>query len=135
MPGRRRSRTVTLRRHVRLRPIAPVNKPLLIAPWFERLSEKSRYRRFFMNLRSCLPAMLAYFTEVDHSDREAIIAVEPTSGQALGVGRWCAGGAPVLVPYPARRRRRARLGNLDRRGRQIAITAGRIAKTYQYRPR
>ena len=32
--------------------------------------------------------MLAYFTEVDHSDREAIIALEPGSGQALGVARY-----------------------------------------------
>ena len=32
--------------------------------------------------------MLAYFTEVDHSDREAIIALEPGSGQPLGVARY-----------------------------------------------
>jgi RimJ/RimL family protein N-acetyltransferase len=90
MPGRRRrSRTVTLRdgTSVRLRPIAPEDKPLLVDV-FERLSEDSRYRRFFTSLRELSPATLAYFTEVDHSDREAIIAIEPTSGQALGVARY-----------------------------------------------
>jgi len=37
-----------------------------------------------MRLRELSPAMLADFTEVDHSDREAIIAIDPNSGQALG---------------------------------------------------
>jgi ribosomal protein S18 acetylase RimI-like enzyme len=32
--------------------------------------------------------MLAYFTEVDHKHREAIIALEPGSGQALGIARY-----------------------------------------------
>jgi hypothetical protein len=31
--------------------------------------------------------MLAYFAEVDHSEREAVIALEPGSGQAIGVAR------------------------------------------------
>jgi hypothetical protein len=50
----------------------------------------------FINLRSCLPALLAYFTEVDHSDRAAIIAIEPTSVQALGVARWYAAARQCL---------------------------------------
>jgi len=89
MPRRRRSRTVTLRdaASVTLRPIAPEDKALLVGV-FERLSEQSRYRRFSMRLRELSPATLAYFTEVDHSDRDAIIAIEPTSGQALGVARY-----------------------------------------------
>lgn len=32
--------------------------------------------------------MLGYLTEVDRSDREAIIALEPGSGQARGVTRY-----------------------------------------------
>jgi acetyltransferase len=89
MPGHQRSRTVTLRdgAAVRLRPIAPEDKPLLVDV-FERLSGDSRYRRFFTNLRELSPAMLAYFTEVDHSDREAIIAIDPASRAALGVARY-----------------------------------------------
>lgn len=89
MSGRRRSRTVILRdgTPVRLRAVAPTDKPLLVDV-FERLSENSRYRRFFTNLRELSPTTLAYFTELDHSDREAIIAIEPRSGQALGVARY-----------------------------------------------
>lgn len=89
MPGCRRSRTVTLRdgAAVTLRPIAPEDNPLLVDV-FERLSERSRYRRFFISLREVSPAMLTLFTEVDHSDREAIIANDLRSGYALGVARY-----------------------------------------------
>jgi len=72
---------------VELRPIAPEDKPLLRGI-FQRLSGESRYRRFSMRLRELSPTMLAYFTEVDHSDREAIIAICPDSGEALGVARY-----------------------------------------------
>jgi acetyltransferase len=72
---------------VGLRPIAPEDKPLLLGI-FQRLSGDSRYRRFSMRLRELSPAMLADFTEVDHSDREAIIAIGPSSGEALGVARY-----------------------------------------------
>jgi len=89
MPGCQRSCTVTLRdgAAVRLRPITPADKPLLVDV-FERLCKRSRYRRFFMSLREVSPAMLAFFTEVDHSDREAIIAIDLTSERALGVARY-----------------------------------------------
>jgi protein lysine acetyltransferase len=89
MPDRRRSRTLTLRdgASITVRAIAPEDKPLLLDV-FQRLSEDSRYRRFFMSLRELSPGMLTYFTDVAHSDREALIAIEPTSGQALGVARY-----------------------------------------------
>lgn len=89
MPGGRSFRTVTPHdgASVRLRPIVPEDKPLLVDV-FERLSEQSRYRRFFTNLRQLSPATLSHFTEVDHSNREAIIAIESTSGQPLGVARY-----------------------------------------------
>ena len=70
-----------------LRPIAPEDKPLLVAV-FQRLSKQSRYRRFSRSLGELSPPMLAYFTDVDNSDREAIIAVEPGLGQPLGVARY-----------------------------------------------
>jgi RimJ/RimL family protein N-acetyltransferase len=80
---------VTLRdgASILVRPIAPEDKPLLVDV-FGRLTEESRYWRFFMNLRALSPAMLADFTEVDHFDHEAVIAIEPSSGQALGVARY-----------------------------------------------
>ena len=89
MPGPQCFRTVTLHdgASVRLRPIAPEDKPLLV-DMFERLSEQSRYRRFFMRLRHLSPGTLSQFTELDHANREAIIAIEPASGHALGVARY-----------------------------------------------
>jgi GNAT superfamily N-acetyltransferase len=89
MSTRHRSRTVRLRdgSRVRLRTIAPEDKPL-VADVFDRLSEDSRYRRFFTIQSELTPDMLAYLTEVDHTDHEAIIAIEPTAGRALGVARY-----------------------------------------------
>jgi nucleotide-binding universal stress UspA family protein/GNAT superfamily N-acetyltransferase len=86
-PSRRR--TVTLRdgARVTLRPIAPEDKPL-VATSFERLSEASRYRRFFTTKSELSAAELAYFVDVDHTDHEAIIAIDPSSGEALGVARY-----------------------------------------------
>ncbi|MGZ6693630.1 MAG: N-acetyltransferase family protein [Solirubrobacteraceae bacterium] len=80
---------VTLRdgASILVRPISPEDKPLLVDV-FGRLTEESRYLRFFMSLRALSPAMLADFTEVDHVDHEAVIALRPSSGQALGVARY-----------------------------------------------
>jgi GNAT superfamily N-acetyltransferase len=82
-------RTVTLRdgARVTLRPIAPEDKPLIAAS-FERLSEESRYRRFFTSKKELSAADLDYLVDVDHSDHEAIIAVDRLSGEAVGVARY-----------------------------------------------
>src|SRR3954453_20699550 len=82
-------RTITLRdgARVTLRPIAPEDKPLVAAS-FERLSEESRYRRFFTIKNKLSAAELAYLVDVDHHDHEAIIAIDPSSGEALGVARY-----------------------------------------------
>jgi len=86
-PSRRR--TITLRDGARatLRPIAPEDKPL-IAATFERRSEESRYRRFFTTKNELSAAELAYLVDVDHTDHEAIIAIDPSNGEALGVARY-----------------------------------------------
>jgi nucleotide-binding universal stress UspA family protein/GNAT superfamily N-acetyltransferase len=86
-PSRRR--TITLRdgARVTLRPIAPEDKPLVAAS-FERMSEESRYRRFFTAKSELSAAELAYLVDVDHKDHEAIIAIDPSSGEALGVARY-----------------------------------------------
>ncbi len=68
-------------------PIAPQDKPLLAAN-FERLSEESRYRRFFTVKEELSAAELDYLVDVDHSDHEAIIAIDPSSGEALGIARY-----------------------------------------------
>jgi nucleotide-binding universal stress UspA family protein/GNAT superfamily N-acetyltransferase len=84
-----RRRTITLRDGARatLRPIAPEDKPLVAAS-FERLSEESRYRRFFTTKNELSAAELDYLVDVDHADHEAIIAIDPSSGEALGVARY-----------------------------------------------
>jgi GNAT superfamily N-acetyltransferase len=84
-----RHRTITLRdgARVTLRPIAPEDKPLVAAS-FERLSDESRYRRSFTSKNELSPAELAYLVDVDHEHHEAIIAIDPSSGGALGVARY-----------------------------------------------
>ena len=89
MPAPSRRWTVTLRDGARviLRPIAPQDKPLLAAS-FERLSQESRYRRFFTTKKELSAAELDYLVDVDHSDHEAIIAIDPASGEGLRVARY-----------------------------------------------
>ena len=85
-PGRR---TITLRdgARVTLRPIAPSDKPLLAAS-FERLSPESRYRRFFTTKTRLSGAELDYLVDVDHHHHEAIVAIDPASGELVGVARY-----------------------------------------------
>ena len=60
----------------------------LSPPAFERLSEESRYRRFFTTKNELSAAELDYLVDVDHEDHEAIIAIDPSSGEVLGVARY-----------------------------------------------
>ncbi len=59
-----------------------------LAEAFEQLSETSRYRRFFAVKPHLSQQSLAYFTDVDHHDHEALVAVAPGSGQLTGVARF-----------------------------------------------
>jgi len=69
-----------------VRPMKSPDKGLLKAA-FERLSPESRYRRFFSPLRHLTEVQLAYFTEVDHHDHEALVALTP-GGEMVGVARF-----------------------------------------------
>jgi len=82
-------KTITLRdgARVMLRSIAPEDKPLLAAI-FDRLSEESRYRRFFTTKTQLSTAELDYFVDLDHTDHEAIVAIDRSSGEGLGVARY-----------------------------------------------
>jgi len=72
---------------VLLRAVRPEDKPLFARGW-ERFGDESRYRRF-MGVKSKLStAELSFFTEIDHIDHEAIGALEPSSGEGLGVARY-----------------------------------------------
>jgi GNAT superfamily N-acetyltransferase len=70
-----------------IRPIEPDDKDAL-ARGFDRLSERSRYRRFLSPRGPLTEAELSYLTEVDHHDHEALVAVEPESGEGVGVARF-----------------------------------------------
>jgi GNAT superfamily N-acetyltransferase len=70
-----------------IRPIAPEDKRAL-AKGFERLSPQSRYRRFLSPHEELTPRELRYFTEVDHHDHEALVAVKPSDGEGIGVARY-----------------------------------------------
>jgi RimJ/RimL family protein N-acetyltransferase len=82
-------RLVTLRdgSEVRVRPVRPEDKPLFVAGW-ERFGETSRYARFMGMKQKLTTRELAFFTELDQDDHAAIGAIEPRSGDGLGVARY-----------------------------------------------
>lgn len=71
---------------ITIRPIGPGDKELLRAG-FERLGRESRYRRFLAPKDALSDKDVAYFTEVDHRDHEALIALSP-DGDLVGVARY-----------------------------------------------
>ncbi len=79
-----------------MRPIEADDKEALAAG-FSRLSEESRYRRFFAPLSRLNDTDLRYLTEVDHHNHEAIIAFDPTSGEAVGVARFVRSSEPTAA--------------------------------------
>jgi len=80
---------ITLRsgHRVLVRALRPDDAPGL-AEAFEQLSETSRYRRFFTGKPHLSEQTLAYLTDIDHHDHEALVAVAPDSGQLVGVARF-----------------------------------------------
>ena len=76
-----------------MRPIRSEDKEA-IAAGFARLSAKSRYRRFFAPLTELGADELAYLTEVDHHDHEAMIGFDVDSGEPIGVARFIRSAEP-----------------------------------------
>jgi RimJ/RimL family protein N-acetyltransferase len=72
---------------IEIRPVRPEDRPALQAG-FDRLSERSRYRRFLSPHPRLTDAELRYFTEVDHHDHEALVAIDTTSGHGVGIARF-----------------------------------------------
>jgi len=72
---------------VLVRPVEPEDKPLFAAGW-ERFGRESRYMRFMGAKPRLTTSELAFFTEIDHVDHEALGALDPESGDGLGVARY-----------------------------------------------
>ena len=70
-----------------IRPIRADDKAQLKAG-FERLSQTSRYRRFLSPHDELSDEELRYFTEIDHHDHEALVAINPHTGEGVGVARY-----------------------------------------------
>jgi GNAT superfamily N-acetyltransferase len=114
---------------LRIRPLGADDKELL-ADGFERLSTRSRYRRFFRPLDRLSGRDLAYLTEIDHHDHEALAALDPETGRLIGVARYVRSGDPeyaevsVVVGDPWQRQgvATALLERLTERARAAGVT-------------
>lgn len=84
------SATLTDGRVALLRPLDSSDRERIVAA-FNRLSEESRYRRFFAPLHELSDRSLEYLTDIDHSDHEAIIALDQVTDELIGVARYVRG--------------------------------------------
>lgn len=86
-----RTTEATLRDGTRilLRPVVPEDKQVLLDA-FERLSPKSRYRRFMSPIEELAPEMLRQLTELDYVDRFAwvALAMDEPGRPGAGVARY-----------------------------------------------
>src|SRR6476659_5743003 len=76
---------------LRVRPIVPADREPL-ADAFDRLSERSRRQRFLAPKPRLSSRELDYLTDVDHVTHEALVAIDETTGEIVGVGRYATGG-------------------------------------------
>lgn len=72
---------------VLIRPIDSGDAPGL-AEGFSRLSDESRHLRFLASKPRLTAAELRYFTEIDHHNHEALVAMDQVAGRGLGVARY-----------------------------------------------
>jgi hypothetical protein len=79
-----------------VRAVRPDDGPGL-AEAYGQLSETSHYRRFFTGKPHLSEQSLAYFTNVDHRDHEAVVTVMPGSGQLVGV--WGSRTRPPVLTW------------------------------------
>jgi GNAT superfamily N-acetyltransferase len=72
---------------VLVRPVEASDRERLSAA-FARLGERSRYQRFLAPKTSLTARELTYLTNVDHVAHEAVAAVDPETGDGVGVARY-----------------------------------------------
>jgi RimJ/RimL family protein N-acetyltransferase len=70
-----------------IRSVEPHDAPLLELG-LEHLSAMSRYRRFRSRVQHLGRDELAELTDVDHRTREALGALDPSSGEGIGIARY-----------------------------------------------
>jgi RimJ/RimL family protein N-acetyltransferase len=70
-----------------IRPIEPSDRKRL-NEGFESASPESIYRRFLAHQPRLSSSLLHYLTTVDHERHEALIAVDPETGQSFGTARY-----------------------------------------------
>jgi RimJ/RimL family protein N-acetyltransferase len=70
-----------------IRPIEPGDKAALAAA-VDQSSDEAVFRRFLGPHPRLSAAELSYLTEVDHSDHEALLAIDPGTGNSVGVARY-----------------------------------------------
>jgi RimJ/RimL family protein N-acetyltransferase len=87
-------------RRVSIRALGPRDREAL-AEGFERLGPQSRYLRFFSPVARLSDAQLAYLTDIDHHDHEALVAVDADTRDGVGVARFVRIGAGVAEPAVA----------------------------------
>jgi ribosomal protein S18 acetylase RimI-like enzyme len=75
---------------LRVRPIDRADRDPL-AEAFGRLSAQSRHHRFLGPKPRLSTRELEYLTDVDHVTHEALVAIDETTGQIVGVGRYATG--------------------------------------------
>ncbi len=72
-------------RTAHIRPIAPHDADLLVE-FYSRVSDTSKYYRFFSPMPQLSPRDVARFTQVDHQDRVAFVLM--LQGKIIAVGRF-----------------------------------------------
>ncbi len=72
---------------VLVRPVRPDDKPLFVAGW-SALSDATVHARFLAARPTLSVDELAFFTEIDHVDHEAIGALDPATQNGVGVARY-----------------------------------------------
>jgi RimJ/RimL family protein N-acetyltransferase len=72
---------------IAIRPIRKGDKKRLL-DGFEHMSPESRQQRFLVPMPRLGPRLVRYFTEIDHHDHEALVALGWESGEPIGVARF-----------------------------------------------
>jgi hypothetical protein len=80
-----------------IRPIEPADKSRLVDALAE-LGPESRYRGFFTSIDTLVERQLAYLTDVDHRDHEALVTIERETGGVVGVGQFVRMAPDVAEP-------------------------------------